>query len=112
MYAERVTDSMQAALDETERRREIQQEYNDEHGIVPETIVKRISDTFGTFYSRDYHDAAVAEAPLEFEEGELEKHLAGLEKEMLEAAEELDFERAGELRDQMQDLRRRQLGLR
>jgi len=112
LYGERVTDSMSAALEETERRRLIQQQYNDEHGIVPETIVKRISDTFGTFYSRDYVDVNVAEEPLEFDEGGLEKHLAALEKEMLEAAEELDFERAGELRDQMHDLRRRQMGLR
>jgi excinuclease ABC subunit B len=112
MYAERITDSMRAALDETERRRRIQQQYNDEHDIVPETIVKRISDVFGTFYSRDYLDLTVAETPLEFEEGGLAKYLAGLEEQMLEAAEELDFERAGELRDEMHDLRRRQMGLR
>ncbi len=113
LYGERVTDSMRAALEETERRRQIQQQYNEEHGIVPETIVKRISGTFGTLYSRDYHDAVVLEEPaVEFDEAGLQKHLAELEKEMLGAAEELDFERAGELRDRMQDLRRRHMGLR
>jgi excinuclease ABC subunit B len=112
MYAERVTDSMAAALEETARRRTIQEAYNTEHGIVPETIVKHISEAFGAFYARDYIELAVAEEALPDLDGPaLDQHLAKLEKEMLAAAEELDFEQAAELRDRMHDLRRRQMGL-
>ncbi len=112
LYAERITDSMRMALDETERRRERQRAYNEEHGIVPETIAKRISDSFGQFYQRDYVDLAVAEEPRDLPEGRsLPEHLAHLEKEMLAAAEELDFERAAEIRDEIQDLRRHHLGV-
>jgi excinuclease ABC subunit B len=111
LYGERITDSMRAALDETERRRQVQTAYNEEHGIIPETIIKQVGDAFGAFYARDYNDAVVAEKPLALKGPELEKHLAELEKEMLEVAEELDFERAAEIRDQIQDIRRRQMGL-
>jgi excinuclease ABC subunit B len=112
LYAERITDSMRIAIDETGRRRAVQEAYNAEHGIVPETIVSRISDAFGDFYSRDYVEVAVAEEEAQvFEAGELEQHLANLEKEMLEAAEALDFERAADTRDRIHDLRRQQMGL-
>ena len=112
LYADRITDSMQHAIDETTRRRSIQEAYNDEHGIVPETIVKRISDTFGQFYARDYVDLNVAEdLELPAEGVSMSEHLAELDKQMLAAAEELDFERAAEIRDRMQELRRRQLGV-
>ncbi len=112
LYADRITDSMQLAIGETTRRREIQQTYNDEHGIVPETIVKRISDTFGQFYARDYVDLTVAEEPeLPMDGVSMGEHLADLEKQMLAAAEELDFEQAANIRDRMQELRRRQLGV-
>ena len=78
---------MRHAIDETERRRRIQERYNTEHGIVPQSIVKGISDAFGEFYSRDYHDQTVAEEPeLEVADAELEKVVAGLEKEMLACA--------------------------
>ncbi len=111
-YADRVTGSMQHAIDETTRRRAIQQTYNDDHGIVPETIVKRISDTFGQFYARDYVELNVAEEPeLPMDVASLHERLGELEKQMLAAAEELDFEQAAELRDRMQELRRRQLGV-
>ncbi len=112
LYADRITDSMQEAIGETTRRREIQQTYNDEHGIVPETVVKRISDTFGQFYARDYVDLTVAEEPeLPMDGVSMTEHLAELEKQMLAAAEELDFEQAASIRDRMQELRRRQLGV-
>ena len=112
LYADRITESMQHAIGETTRRRSIQQVYNDEHGIVPETIVKRISDTFGQFYSRDYVELTLAEEPDLPPDGvSMSDHLAALDKEMLAAAEELDFERAAEIRDRMQELRRRQLGI-
>ena len=112
LYADRITDSMQQAIGETTRRRNIQEAYNDEHGIVPETIVKRVSDTFGQFYARDYVDLQVAEEPETLADGvSMAEHLAELDKQMLAAAEELDFERAAEIRDRMQELRRRQLGI-
>ncbi len=110
LYAERVTDSMRVAIDETERRRQIQSLHNAEHGIVPETVVKGISDAFGKFYARDYVDLAVAEEPeLPLDGKSLQEHVADLDKQMLVAAEGLDFERAAELRDRIQEIRRRQL---
>ena len=111
-YADRITPSMQHAIGETTRRRAIQQAYNDEHGIVPESIVKRISDTFGQFYARDYGNLNVNEEPeLSMDSVSLHERLCELEKQMLAAAEELDFEQAAEIRDGMQELRRRQLGI-
>ena len=113
LYAETVTPSMREAIEETERRRRIQQRYNEEHGIVPETIVKRIADAIGEICARDYVDLAVAEGPAEELEGpEIERRLHELEQEMLAAAEELDFERAAEIRDRIHEIRRRQLGVR
>ena len=113
LYAETVTPSMREAIEETERRRRIQQRYNEEHGIVPETIVKRIADAIGEICARDYVDLAVAEGPEEELEGpEIERRLHELEQEMLAAAEELDFERAAEIRDRIHEIRRRQLGVR
>ena len=112
-YAERITDSMRTAIDETSRRTECQQRYNQEQGIVPETVVKRIADAFGQFYARDYVEIAVAEEPeMDLAGPDLETHIRDLEEQMLRAAEELDFERAAEIRDRMQELRRRQLGMR
>ena len=113
LYAERITDSMRATIDETERRRSIQKSYNEEHGIVPETIVKRISEAFGQFYSRDYVDLTVSEASAEnMDPKELAAEIGRAEEEMLSAAEELDFERAAELRDRVHELRQQQLGVR
>jgi superfamily II DNA/RNA helicase len=112
MYADRVTESMQVAIDETERRRGIQRAYNTEHGIQPTTIVKEI---------RDINDrlAAVAEAPgaydpdsrelTELSQAEVEKMIAQLEAEMKNAARQLEFERAAALRDEIQDIRIRVL---
>jgi excinuclease ABC subunit B len=113
LYAERITDSMRATIDETERRRAIQAAYNEEHGIVPETVVKQISEAFGQFYSRDYVDLTVGEAAAEnMDPKELAAEIDRAEKEMLSAAEELDFERAAELRDRVHELRQQQLGVR
>jgi excinuclease ABC subunit B len=112
-YAERITDSMRESIDETERRRRIQSAYNEEHGIVPATVAKRIGDAFGSFYARDYVELAVAEEPdSAVEDEDIAARVTELEKEMLAAAEELDFERAAELRDRVAELQRRQLGLR
>jgi excinuclease ABC subunit B len=112
MYADHVTESMQVAIDETDRRRAIQEAYNRERGITPTTIVKEI---------RDINDrlAAVAAAPGAYEDGRREltelsqaqigKMIAQLEAEMRSAAKQLEFERAAALRDEIQDIRIRVL---
>ena len=104
MYADRVTDSMQEAIDETDRRREKQVAYNTEHGIVPETIIKEI---------RDIHEGLrrVAEERAELqvagkEPEELAEMVGRLEAQMKEAARNLEFERAAALRDEILQLRR------
>jgi excinuclease ABC subunit B len=113
LYGDTVTRSMQEALDETERRRGRQREYNDEHAITPETVVKRISDAFGEFFSKDYVDVAGDPASvLPTREAVSEERIAELEEAMHEAADALDFERAATLRDRIRDLRERSLELR
>ncbi|MGE3276170.1 MAG: excinuclease ABC subunit UvrB [Vicinamibacterales bacterium] len=113
MYADTVTDSMRAALNETERRRALQQAYNDEHGITPTSIVKAIDEVLSSVYERDYTSVPepAAEGPRFRSQAELDQHLAGLDKEMRGAAANLDFERAAALRDQIRALRTRELGL-
>jgi excinuclease ABC subunit B len=112
MYADHVTESMQVAIDETNRRRAVQEAYNVEHGIQPTTIVKEI---------RDINDrlAAVAGAPgayasdtrelSEMSQAQIEKLIGQLEAEMKSAARQLEFERAAALRDEIQDIRLRVL---
>jgi excinuclease ABC subunit B len=110
MYADAVTDSMRAAIAETDRRRRAQEDYNREHGITPASIVKQIDDVLSSVYERDY--ATVSELPGGWRtQAELDAHVAGLEREMREAAANLDFERAATLRDQAKSLKRREMGL-
>ncbi len=103
LYADRVTDSMQKAIDETSRRRTIQLEYNKKHGIEPETIKKEIRRGL----SEQVKARQTAREAVRFEEAEYDRvELASqIEREMLEAAESLDFERAAMLRDQLRELR-------
>lgn len=104
MYADKVTDSMRAAIDETERRREIQQEYNEEHGIEPKSIAKAIKDLTDRVrkVAEEQADYIVGDtAPPE----ELEHMIEELEKQMHAAAKELEFEKAAQLRDQIFELR-------
>jgi excinuclease ABC subunit B len=111
MYADKETAAMRAAIEETDRRRAIQRAYNEEHGITPETIVKGISDIAEFLQSeskvprsrrgRRLRDAAKAMPP-----AEIEKAIVELEEEMLQAAEELRFEYAAKLRDEIRDLKR------
>ena len=103
LYADRVTDSMQKAIDETSRRRTIQLEYNKKHGIEPETIKKEIRRGL----SEQVKARQTARQAVRFEESEYDRvELASqIEREMLEAAESLDFERAAMLRDQLRELR-------
>jgi excinuclease ABC subunit B len=111
MYADTITQSMQAAIDETGRRRALQQAFNEAHGITPQSIVKRIDDVMSSVYERDYATpAAVAEQPFRTQ-AELDAHLARRQQEMREAAKNLDFERAAVIRDEIKRLRNPELGL-
>ena len=110
MYADTVTDSMRQCLDETARRRAIQAAYNAEHGITPTSIVKHLDDVFRSVEERDY--AGVPESAPRFRTAaEKAAHLSGLEREMKQAAADLDFERAARLRDEIRTLRVADLGL-
>ncbi|MCB1026011.1 MAG: UvrB/UvrC motif-containing protein, partial [Acidobacteria bacterium] len=112
LYADKITRSMKLAIDETKRRRKIQEEYNEEHGITPTTIIKSIEATLVTAYEADYF-----KVPLDFDKYEdyspkqLKEMVAGLESEMREAAKEMKFERAAEIRDKVKYLKERQLQL-
>jgi excinuclease ABC subunit B len=114
MYADAVTDSMRKAIDETNRRRAIQQEYNQEHGITPQTIQKAISEPLAAVCEADYVTVPLTD---ELEEGdtidpaEVPARIAALRQEMREAAKQLEFERAAEIRDRIRTLETRALGL-
>ncbi len=111
MYADKETDSMRRALDETDRRRDIQHAYNVEHGITPETIVKGISD-IGDFLMGDSKVPTKngrrkrQTTTVDMSRTEIEQTIVELEEEMLAAAEELRFEYAAKLRDELRELRR------
>jgi excinuclease ABC subunit B len=110
LYADRVTDSMKRAIDETERRRTIQQEYNQEHGITPQTIIKPIEATLVTAYEADYFKVPLElEAFEEYSRDKIDGTIARLEAEMRHAAKSMEFERAAELRDRIKYLREREL---
>jgi excinuclease ABC subunit B len=114
LYADRVTRSMQKALDETNRRRRLQTAYNKKHGITPETIQKEITSILSSVYEADYVTVRkVSEPAAEFGSvDDLENIIQGLESEMKEAVKELVFERAAELRDRIKELRELDLDLR
>lgn len=105
MYADKMTDSMQRAIDETRRRREIQEAYNEEHGIVPQTIIKDIRQmiSISKVIKEDGSDVAISYNDLSKEEKEL--FIFKLEQEMREAAKTLDFEKAATLRDTILELK-------
>ncbi len=107
LYADTVTDSMRHAMDETERRRTVQQAYNHAHGITPASIVKHIDDVLSSVYERDYVTVPVApdERAGFRTQAELDAAIVGLEREMRQAAANLEFERAAALRDRVRRLR-------
>ncbi len=113
MYADTVTASMQAAIDETSRRRAIQSAYNQEHGITPQSIVKQIDDVMSSVYERDYVTPAWAREPSERfrTQAEFDGYLASLQAQMKAAAANLDFEKAASLRDEIKRLRGQEMGL-
>jgi excinuclease ABC subunit B len=113
MYADRVTDSMRKAIDETERRRTIQAKYNEEHGITPKTIRKNISDPGFKVYEADYYTVPVAsDAGTAYAAGDMQAMIAQLREEMEGYAADLQFEKAAEIRDQIRELEEAELGLR
>ncbi|HEX9501296.1 MAG TPA: excinuclease ABC subunit UvrB [Thermoanaerobaculia bacterium] len=108
LYADRITDSLRLAIDETNRRRAIQQQYNEEHGIEPATIIKAIDSDLVKMANLDYVDLAgpVGKRKLDLVADEdLDKAISRLTKEMKDAAKNLDFERAAEIRDKLRELK-------
>jgi len=112
LYADRITDSMKRALDETNRRRAIQEEYNRENGITPQTIVKPIEATLITASEADYFKLPTELDEIEdYTPAKIEATIARLETEMRGAAKRFEFEKAAELRDRIKVLRDRELQL-
>ncbi len=105
MYADNMTDSMRKAIDETERRRAIQQKYNEEHGITPQTIRKAVRDLISITKEVPKEEVRFEKDPESMSQEELEKMIALVQKKMKKAAAELDFESAATLRDQMIELK-------
>lgn len=110
LYADKVTRSMEYAIGETQRRREIQEEYNAENGITPTTIIKSIDATLVTAYEADYFKVPLElEAFEEYSPKQLKETIQQLEVDMRAAAKEMKFERAAELRDRLKYLKEREL---
>ncbi|MGN0510107.1 MAG: excinuclease ABC subunit UvrB [Lachnospiraceae bacterium] len=105
MYADTITDSMRKAIDETQRRREIQMQYNEEHGITPKTIQKAVRDLISISKTVAQTEDVLKKDPESMSRMELEKLIADVEKKMKAAAAELNFEAAMELRDKMKELK-------
>lgn len=108
MYADNMTNSMEKTINETNRRRSIQEKYNDDHNIVPKTIIKEIRDVIEISTVAEDEDLYISEASsdLLLDKKELTKHITKLEKEMKEAAKDLQFERAAILRDEIERMKR------
>ena len=129
LYADRITESMRYAIDETNRRREKQQAHNEAHGITPQTVKKNISGAFDHVYAEDdakaemkkraamgeykygLHDGAGEQEGFEGDPKALKKRIDALKKDMLKAAENLEFEEAARLRDEVKALEERELGI-
>ena len=107
MYADNMTDSMRAAITETERRRKIQQEYNTEHGITPQTIKKAVRDLISISKTITKEEMRFEKDPESMSRQELEKLIKDVEKQMKKAAADLNFEAAAELRDHMVELKKK-----
>ncbi len=108
LYGDKVTDSMRRAIDETDRRREIQRAYNDEHGITPTSILSKLDNSLAAILKAEYGDPleeAAEGMPAFASQEDLDKYLAKMELEMREAAKKFEFEKAARLRDTIKDLR-------
>ena len=107
MYADKITDSMKRAMDETERRRAIQMKYNEEHGITPQTIKKAVRDLISVSKKIVTEELRMEKDPESMSKEELEKWIQKVSKQMKKAAAELNFEAAMELRDKMMELKQK-----
>jgi len=106
MYADKITKSIQACLDETKRRRAIQKKYNEENNITPESIIKSISNVLSSIYEADYMTVPLAERKnLLLKEEDLPTLIAELSTKMKQAAKNLEFEKAADLRDEIKELK-------
>jgi excinuclease ABC subunit B len=107
LYADKMTDSMRRAIDETDRRREKQVAYNEENGITPQTIIRGINDSLATILKADYADLTEEDATLPdfITQADLDSYIANLESDMREAAKKFEFEKAAKLRDTVKELR-------
>ncbi|MSP39291.1 MAG: excinuclease ABC subunit UvrB [Deltaproteobacteria bacterium] len=113
LYADSITDSMRRAMDETERRRRLQADFNREHGITPQTIVHALGSPLVKIYDADYFEVPLAaEGAAKYGAKDLPRQIRKLQKEMKQAAEKLEFERAAELRDRIHQLQQQELALR
>ncbi|MGO9775559.1 MAG: excinuclease ABC subunit UvrB, partial [Terracidiphilus sp.] len=111
LYADRVTDSMRRAIDETDRRRTIQRAYNEENGITPQSIISPVEMGLAAILKAEYGDVEVEETaglPELASQAELDGYIAKLETEMREAAKKFEFERAARLRDSIKELREKE----
>ncbi|MBO6242602.1 MAG: excinuclease ABC subunit UvrB [Butyrivibrio sp.] len=106
MYADNMTDSMKKAIEETKRRRAIQEKYNKEHGITPQTIKKAVRDLIAVTKAIAKEEVKFEKEPESMNQEELEKLIAQVQKKMKKAAAELDFENAAMLRDKMVELKK------
>ncbi len=109
LYADKMTDSMRRAIDETDRRREKQQAYNEANNITPRTVIRSLDDSLATVLQADYADLTSEDnnnEALNFNtQAELDAHISNLESDMREAAKKFEFEKAAKLRDQVKELR-------
>jgi excinuclease ABC subunit B len=111
LYADRMTDSMRRALDETNRRRAIQTAYNEENGIVPQSVISKVDMGLAQILKAEYGEVEAAEtleAPEFASQEELDAHIAKLESEMRDSARKFEFERAARLRDSIKELREKE----
>jgi len=111
MYADAMTESMRLAISETDRRRKIQEAYNEEHGITPASIVKSIDEVLTSIYERDYVTVGADEREPFRTRAELDAHVTELQLQMKAAAANLEFEKAATIRDRIKQLRSGELGL-